>query len=764
MILTSLETGYRAILPWLHPPSDPQTGNIVDPIASAALTSWTLNAHVIALLLAIAAIYFRGWTRGRRLLRGERDHLRLSAFLAGLAMVFLATESPLDAFDNLYLSAHMAQHLLLMMVAPPLLLLGHPTLPLLRGLPRGFVKEGLGPFLSWRPLQRGLRTLVSPPLALAAFAVSTIFWHLPKFYELALRSPTWHGLQHACFFWTGIIFWWIVVQPGPGRSHWPRWIAIPHLLLADILNTALSAFFVFSGRLLYPAYEAVRGSTLTAQEDQTIAGLIMWVPGSIIYLVPAFVIVVRLLSGATITRQVAVVQRGGRVSPAFKKPFGILQIRRVAQPVMLLVAISIMADGFFGPQVTPLNLAGVLPWIHWRAFSVLALLIVGNLFCMSCPFTFVRDIGRTVLPANLRWPRWLRTKWLPAILLLIYLWAYEAFSLWDSPWLTAWIIASYFTAALVIDGLFRGASFCKYVCPIGQFHFVSSLVSPGQIRVRRREVCRSCRTHDCIRGNDRSRGCELYLFQPKKAGNLDCTFCLDCVKACPHDNVALLPIMPAQTLINDPYRSSLGRLSKRSDLAAMALLIVFGAFVNAAGMIGPVMTWQHRWHSRLGPHMMPLIVGVFVLAGAVVLPAAAVSICGAVNRLQRPAAAVFDIMRRFVFAFVPIGFAMWAAHLLYHLATGWNAAWPALERAFTGTIVPSAPAVIPGWLTSAQLLALDAGLLLTLYTSWRVALDYSARLRPALGLVAPWAVLSCGLYAAGVWILFQPMQMRGMLH
>jgi cytochrome c oxidase assembly factor CtaG len=720
--------------------------------------------YVIVLLLSIAAVYVRGWTRGRQLLRDERDHPRLAAFLVGLVVVFLATESPLDAFDNLYLAAHMTQHLLLMVVAPPLLLLGRPTLPLLRGLPKSFVKEGLGPFLSWSLLQRVLRGLTSPPLALLVFAVSTIFWHLPKFYELALWSPTWHGLQHASFFWTGILFWWPVVQPGPGRPPSPRWITIPHLLLADILNTALSAFVVFSGRLLYPAYEAVRGSRLSAQQDQTIAGLIMWVPGSIIYLVPAFVIVVRLLSGTQLRRQVAVVRRVRTVSSARPVRFGTLHMRRVAQAVMLLLAIAVMADGFFGPQVAPLNLAGALPWIHWRAFSILALLMLGNLFCMSCPFTFVRDIGRTVLPANVRWPRWLRSKWLPTVLLLIYLWAYEAFNLWDSPWLTAWIIASYFLAALVVDGVFRGASFCKYVCPIGQFHFVSSLVSPGEIRVRSRELCQSCRTHDCIRGNDHARGCELYLFQPKKAGNLDCTFCLDCVKACPHDNVALMAAVPARTLLDDPYRSSLGRLSERSDLAALALLIVFGAFVNAAGMIGPVLAWEHGWRARLGPHMMPLIVATFVVAGAVVLPLVAVLVCGALNRLARPAASVSDITRRFVFALVPIGFAMWVAHLLYHLATGWKAAWPVLERAVTGAMVLFPTAAIPGWLPSAQLLALDAGLLLTLYVSWRLALQYAGRVRTALNLVGPWAVVSCGLYVIGVWILLQPMQMRGMPH
>ncbi|MGI8959746.1 MAG: cytochrome c oxidase assembly protein [Bryobacteraceae bacterium] len=737
----------------------------MNPVASAALTSWTLDARVIVILFVTAVIYVRGWRRGRRLIRGEKDYIQLSAFLAGLGVVFLATESPLDAFDALFLSAHMTQHLLLMVVAPPLLLLGHPALPLLRGLPRAFVKEGLGPFLSWPALQRTLRWLTSPPIALLAFAVSTIFWHLPKIYELALRSPSWHGTQHACFFWTGILFWWPVVQPFPGRARWPRWTAIPLLLLGDILNTALSAFFVFSGRLLYPAYEAVRASHMSAQDDQTIAGLIMWVPGSIIYLVPAFVIAVRLFSGSPARRPNPVAKRAptARLVSAARR-FKLPALRRVAQAGMLLLAIVVMLDGFFGPQVAPLNLAGVLPWIHWRVFSIVALLVVGNLFCMVCPFTFVRDIGRIVLPASLRWPRWLRTKWLPTALLVIYLWAYEAFGLWDSPWLTAWIIASYFMAALVIDGIFRGASFCKYVCPIGQFHFVSSLVSPGEIRVRNRKVCQSCRTHDCIRGNDRSRGCELYLFQPKKAGNLDCTFCLDCVKACPHDNVALLATVPAQTLISDPHRSSLGRLSKRSDLAALALLIVFGAFVNAAGMIGPVMAWEHGWHIRFGPHMMPLIVGAFVVAGALIVPLLTVLICGALNRLLRPSVPVADLARQFVFAFVPIGFAMWVAHLLYHIATSWKTAWPAMQRAIAGTMVSFPTAAVPAWLTPLQLVALDAGLLLTLYVSWRVAMQYAGRVRAAWGLLTPWAIVACGLYVAGVWILFQPMQMRGMLH
>ncbi len=739
--------------------------NEVDLSLSAALLSWPFHPFSLALLILTAFVYWRGWTRGRKLIHGSRDFNRLWAFLGGLSALLLALESPLDTFDSLFLSAHMTQHLLLMMIAPPLLLLGQPTLPLLRGMPKAFVKEALGPFLTSPTLRKFFEFFTSLPVTWLLFALSTILWHMPVLYELALRSATWHGIQHASFFWTGVLFWWPLIRQGPGKSRWPDWAGIPYLLFSDIVNTALSAFLIFSGKVLYPSYERVHISGFSAGDDQALAGAIMWVPGSVVYLLPAIAFTMRLLSTRrTHDGEQMIIQRTP-VPKARSRSFTkrLPTVRRWAQAGMLLVAVAVMADGFFGPQITPVNMAGVLPWIHWRALSILALLTVGNLFCMACPFTFVRDIGRKVLPAKLRWPRPLRTKWLPVALLVLYLWTYEAFHLWNSPFVTAWIICGYFGAALLIDGFFRGASFCKYVCPIGQFHFVSSLVSPREVRVRSVATCNSCRTHDCIRGNQTAHGCELYLFQPKKESSLDCTFCLDCVKACPHDNVALLPVLPAKTVIEDPYRSSLGKLSKRTDFAALALLIVFGAFVNAAGMIGPVMIWEHRWHARLGRHGMPIAVGMFVAVGAVVLPALSALLCGAFNRLVERKLKIMEAARRFSFALAPLGIAMWAAHLLYHFATGWSSAVLAIERALGGAMQIVTPS-IPEWLTPAQILILDAGLLLTLYVAWQIANRYSERIWNALAILLPWALLSVSLYATGVWILLQPMEMRGMVH
>src|SRR5262249_816646 len=194
---------------------------------------------------------------------------------------------------------------------------------------------------------------------------------------------------------------------------------------------------------------------------------------------------------------------------------------------------------------------------------------------------------------------WRRIKWLAAVLLVVFFWSSETFGLWDAPRATAWLIAGYFAAALVVDSRWRGASFCKYVCPIGQFQFVTSLVSPLEVKVREAAVCAGCKTHDCLKGNARQRGCEMDLYLPRKSGNLDCTFCLDCARACPPDNVGILAGTPGLDIVRDPQRASIGRLARRPDIAALGLVFVFAAFANAAMMVGPISDWRERLATRL---------------------------------------------------------------------------------------------------------------------------------------------------------------------
>ncbi len=389
----------------------------------------------------------------------------------------------------------------------------------------------------------------------------------------------------------------------------------------------------------------------------------------------------------------------------------------------------------------------MLPWIHWRGLVVFSLLVAGNLFCLACPFTLPQTLARLLLPAGLEWPRRLRSKWLAVLLVLLFLWSYEAFALWDSPWWTAWIVVAYFVAALLVDGLFRGAAFCKYVCPIGQFNFVQSLVSPLAVQIREPATCVTCRTHECLHGGGGIPGCELELFQPRKHGNMDCTFCLDCVHACPHDNVGLIAGLPGRELWSDPPRSGVGRFSGRTDLAALVLVIVFGAFANAAGMVGPVVEWETRLQARLGWQSPFWIVGALAVLGLVVLPLLAVSGGAALSRrLGGANEAGPAIAKRYLYALVPLGFAMWIAHYSFHFLTSCAAVVPATLRFANDLGFSSAAAVTwqagccqpaGDWLPRFEISLLGVGLLLSLYSGFRIALADSPRPSAAPGGLLP---------------------------
>src|SRR5262249_60893148 len=107
--------------------------------------------------------------------------------------------------------------------------------------------------------------------------------------------------------------------------------------------------------------------------------------------------------------------------------------RPVLQLPLFLLAVAVIYDGLRGPQAGPMNLAGVLPWVHWRGLVVFGLLAAGNVFCMGCPFLLPRTLARRWLPAGRAWPRRLRSKWLAGLVLIVFLWAYVAIALWDRP-------------------------------------------------------------------------------------------------------------------------------------------------------------------------------------------------------------------------------------------------------------------------------------------------------------------------------------------
>ena len=268
----------------------------LDPLPQNLMAAWSFPVAPFVGLSLLLTIYLLGWRAAFRTRSYELPPWRGACFVAGIISLWVAIASPIDALDDFLLAAHMMQHFILMSVVPPLIVLGAPTVPLLRGLPRWLIRTLSQPVFRARWFHKLCRLITHPVFAWLAMNIAYLGWHLPGLFELTFSSEQIHNFEHICFYLTSIAFWWVVIAPWPTSARWPRWTIVPYLLSADVLNTVLSATLAFSGKVLYSSYAvAPRICRLTPLQDQVAAGAEMWVLNSLIFLIPAVVITMRLL-------------------------------------------------------------------------------------------------------------------------------------------------------------------------------------------------------------------------------------------------------------------------------------------------------------------------------------------------------------------------------------------------------------------------------------------------------------------------------------
>jgi len=330
------------------------------------------------------------------------------------------------------------------------------------------------------------------------------------------------------------------------------------------------------------------------------------------------------------------------IGSALKMRYGRLWL----QIPLFIIAALLIYDGFTGPQMASRNLATVAPWVHYRGLVVLAILLAGNLFCMGCPFTLPRTLAKRLSISGRRFPKFLRNKWLAIASLFLIFFLYEWLDLWASPALTAWLIVAYFVASFVLEAFFKESVFCKYVCPLGTFNFVYSTASPTQIAVKDHAVCQNCQGKECVNGSYNATpvirideipfidadgvmhmkkvevehspqgmlGCGTELFPPQITSNLDCVYCLDCVRACPHDNIGLFARMPGRELLR------MDAWPKRWDVSLLVIVLSFMAIFNAFGMVPPVFALLEWSGNTFGfqSDFIPLLILFF--GGMILLP------------------------------------------------------------------------------------------------------------------------------------------------
>lgn len=244
--------------------------------------------------VAIAAMLY--WVGGRGYGHQARQPLRTASFVAGLATIVLALESPLDAAADQLFWAHMFQHVLLLTVAPPLILLGRPWPRMWRALPLES-RTTIGRALARARWTAPLRAVARPMPAWLLFNATIVAWHIPAAYNATLTTNAIHQLEHAMFFFTGLLFWARVIDPGPLRPRliWPTRIA--YVVGAMVVGWVLAITLVLVPEPLIAHYAALahRPAGISALTDQQLAGGVMWVPGSLSYGIATMIGVYRWL-------------------------------------------------------------------------------------------------------------------------------------------------------------------------------------------------------------------------------------------------------------------------------------------------------------------------------------------------------------------------------------------------------------------------------------------------------------------------------------
>jgi putative membrane protein len=255
----------------------------------------TVESLWISVALSFVAIlYLHRWLRLTLLVPGSVKSWRAWSFFVGLLLLRFGLGSPLSLLDHDLLTAHMVQHLLLMTLAPPLILLGVPLKLLPQRPARGPV-ERLARLLRLALVRQLGRMMCHPALGWFAAAAALVVWHIPSIFMLGLRSRTWHGIEQASFLVTGLVFWWPVVEPSRSNLKWPESSILLYLFLATLPCDILSGFLVFCDRVVYPVFlSAPRSFGLSALEDQQCAGALMWTCVTVVYLIAAAILAVRL--------------------------------------------------------------------------------------------------------------------------------------------------------------------------------------------------------------------------------------------------------------------------------------------------------------------------------------------------------------------------------------------------------------------------------------------------------------------------------------
>ena len=442
--------------------------------------------------------------------------------------------------------------------------------------------------------------------------------------------------------------------------------------------------------------------------------------------------------------------------------------RFAAQAFVSFLFVLVIIAGLFGSQQAGSNIATILTWTYWWTLLVVFVMVFGKAWCFVCPWDAISGWLERLsfwgvkdgLSAKLRWPSAFRNLYPATALFLILTWLELGYGVTTRPELTALMGILMFFLTFVPLLIFERQSFCRYGCLIGRISGLYALFSALEIRARDRQLCQTdCQTRDCFHGNDQGYACPTFQYLGAMEKNTYCIYCGECIKACPHDNVAINLRPFGQDMVKSAH--------VRFDEAAMVIVMLAMTTFHGLTMTpvwGTIVVALQRTLSL--PYLAAFTVGMFGFLGVV---AASYHVFASWSHRIAPIPGVTrrQLWIRYAYAFLPIALFYHFAHNSMHFFIEGGAIVPAISDPFgwgwnlmgTAGIQPG-PMLGPVAVWSITLTFIFMGQIWSLLAARRISLQICGSNRTAFRSRAPIVAAMIGYSILSLWIVAQPMVMR----
>lgn len=436
-----------------------------------------------------------------------------------------------------------------------------------------------------------------------------------------------------------------------------------------------------------------------------------------------------------------------------------------AQSVFLSAFLLIITTGLFGNQNR--NIATTLTWTWWWALLIFLVAGGGTMFCAMCPWEAVSSWITSMSPRSRIkklgfervWPKWARNMYPAIILFTILTWYELGHDITHSPSMTATMGLIMLTMAVMAAIVFEKRAFCRYACLVGRITGIYSLFSPVEIRSRSRDVCVSCDTKDCYRGNETSTGCPTNLFPAALSENTHCTSCTECIRACPHDNLTI-QLRPLST---DLYRKD----RYQWDEAMLAVMLLALTTFHGLTMTPHWTVWNQwlRAKTGFGPEFVFSMLMLAVLG--VCLGSYSLGILWSKRLVRASDVDAGKLFKAFAYSLIPVALFYHLAHNCMHFFMEGQNLIPLLSDPFgwgwdlfgtakkTYRPMLGLPSI---WVI--QMILIVVGHIYGVLIADRLSFKLFTRQKHRIFSLIPLLILMVLYSSVSIWLIAQPMQMK----